>query len=138
MSKFSFKIKILGLTLFCIEIKKKYDDNHNVDIFKYSDINKKKKMTEYLNQHNDKTGNLSAKTDIKYKGAVRPDLKDLEKKLNPIEEIPAILVTCEACGAKTYDDDLTICSCGKTICSVCGSYDAVSGESYCKECWEKI
>lgn len=125
MNKFSFKVKILGLTIFCIEIDKlnNYEKEN-------STTNINTKLVEEINQT--KTQN------IEYKGSVRPDLKDLEKKLNPTEENLPMIVTCGGCGATTYDNDLNICSCGRTICSVCGSFDPQSARYYCKECWEKI
>ena len=71
-----------------------------------------------------------------YTGKVRPDLKAIERQLNPEPEKPEpIKVQCPSCEGTTYDDDINFCSkCGKAICSNCGI--ASEGKNLCDECWK--
>lgn len=68
--------------------------------------------------------------------SVKPDLKELERQLNPVEDIPKMLVCCDGCKGTTYDIDLSICNdCGKVICPGCSNVEATSGALYCESCW---
>lgn len=125
MSNYLFTIKILGIQIFSLEIKK------NADILK---VEKTKEVKEVKKQIPNPRENNS-----NYQGAIKPDLKALEKELNPVEEIPSIIVTCVSCEGTTYDDDINICSkCEKPICSGCGTYDSLTFKHYCTECWKNI
>lgn len=68
----------------------------------------------------------------------RPDLRELEKKINNIQDKPkSKLIKCPTCNGTTYEDDLNICSvCGKTVCSNCGTVS--DGMLYCEDCWKKL
>lgn len=81
-------------------------------------------------------------------GTMRPDLKELEKKVLNIKEKPdPIKVTCKSCEGITYDDDIDFCcKCGKEICSNCGSVDTIVNpmdkeiikSKYCEKCWSEV
>ena len=72
-----------------------------------------------------------------YAGSARPDLKELEKQVNNIEDKPSpIKVSCPTCEGTTYDDDIDFChKCSKTICSNCGT--SSDGKKYCETCWKE-
>ena len=117
MKNYSLVIKILGIRLFSLEIIK--EDEIKKEISKKQDI-------------------IPLDRKI-YQGSVKPDLKELENKINPQNTIKPMLVTCASCTGTTYDDDINICSsCGISTCSSCGSYDPQSKSHYCNECWKKI
>ena len=80
---------------------------------------------------------VNPKVVAQYQGTAKPDLKDLEKKINNVPDKPEpVKVECPSCEGTTYDDDIKICNiCGKKICSNCGTH--FDGKNFCQECWEK-
>lgn len=127
MKETSFNLKILGLTLISFNLKTE----------KASD-----KETLELSNSNREIGTYKPEPIIQSNignGSIRPDLKELEKKVLNKEEIPKpVKVKCTTCTGTTYDDDLDFCmKCGKVICSNCGSIDT-DGKKYCTECWTSL
>lgn len=126
MKEFNFKLKIFGLTIFAIE---------------YSIENKEVAEPERdhcLEALKEAANKIEPVSSIGA-GTIRPDLKELEKKLNNEQDVPKpIKVKCKTCEGITYDDDINFCDgCGKEICSNCGSID-VDGKKYCQECWINV
>ena len=75
-----------------------------------------------------------------YMGEVKPDLKELEIQAGlstpPIEHKK---IDCSTCNGTTYEIDIKSCNtCGKEICSNCGSYDDMTKQNLCEKCWEEI
>ena len=94
----------------------------------YYDSNKKDIMPLNDNSKQDSS---------QYCGQAKPDLRDIERKINNVEDKPKpVLIDCPTCKGKTYDDDLKICeTCGKTICPNCSTNS--DGHIYCDQCWNK-
>ena len=129
MNKLSFTISIFGLKIFKFE----KETNYSNDTTANSSITIKPKDAE------SKKEPIVKSIHSNYQGSVKPDLKELEKQLNPVEEIPNLIVTCKTCKGTTYDDDINICSkCEKPTCSLCGNYDPASRCNFCNECWINI
>lgn len=122
MKDFKIEIKLFNLSFFSFEVsrnKKEKDKNEE---------------SSQLSNHQ----NLMQSNPIN-NGKIRPDLKELEKKVFNQEEVPKpIKVKCTTCNGTTYDDDIDFCiKCSKEICSNCGSVDT-DGKKYCTECWIKL
>lgn len=75
---------------------------------------------------------------VKYYGQAKPDLKEMEKLINNVVDEPApVIVTCNTCQGKTYDNDLNSCvKCGAIVCSNCGT--SYNNNSYCEKCWTTV
>lgn len=124
MKNYTLSIKLFGLILFSLSIERTIKSN---DLVK-----------EPIESIYDASVNPVTKNN-EYKGSIKPDLKDLEKKLNPVEEIKPMKVTCVTCNGITYDDDINLCSmCGLHTCSLCGSNDIETNKNYCNICWDSI
>lgn len=125
MKEINFKLKLFGFTILSFDFSKTEDEvvNYNLDDNK---LIEKFKSSEKINN------TIS-------NGTIRPDLKELEKKIFNKENIPdPIKVKCSTCNGTTYDDDIDFCiKCGKEICSNCGSIDT-DGKKYCTECWTSL
>lgn len=129
MNIFSIKIELFKFILFSLSIEsssKKDETTTKKETIKNKDLETESHQT-------------SMQINNQYAGSVKPDLKEFERQLNPVKDIPAIIVTCETCNGTTYDDDINVCNkCGKSTCSICGNYDPRSRYNYCQECWEKL
>lgn len=122
MKEFNFRLKLFGLTILSLEYSTK---NYEVEEAPAPEIN----FNDLMKKETSPISTVGT-------GTIRPDLRELEKKLNNDEEVPKpIKVKCSSCNGTTYDDDIDFCSkCGKEICSNCGSLDT-DGKKYCPKCW---
>lgn len=71
-------------------------------------------------------------------------LKELQKeeqakpKINMKAKPLKLDYTCPGCGATTFKEDNSKCSCGKDICSCCATTNGDNGELLCPECWQNL
>lgn len=131
MKETNFKLKLFGIPIISIEIKRyTLSQEQDKETLIMPTSNRKKETST--------TNNLNAINNIS-NGTIRPDLKELERKVLNIEEVPKpVKIKCGSCDGITYDDDIDFCiRCGKDICSNCGSIDT-DGKKYCADCWTSL
>lgn len=125
--KFNINIKLF---------EKKFLDISFESFSKKSNKNKNESI-QYVNKIDLNKNNNSKPINNNYMGKIKKNLNDI-KEYKPVKNIPK-KINCTSCGVTTYEDELRKCSkCGKIACTLCGSFDNISNNFLCEECWENL
>lgn len=116
-----------------------YHANININNCKHYKINNVPIIENIESNSNDNKEKKSyPQNNPQYCGQAKPDLKELENKINNVKaKKKPQLIKCPNCKGTTYDDDIVICEkCGLSICSNCSTSD--NGHNYCDDCWKNL
>lgn len=122
--------------------EKKYDKRNNASE-NIINVVSKTEIDPYTGKpkiDRDKITEISNKKRIEQEKAIKELEKKNEAKPKMVMEAKPLELdyTCPGCGATTFKEDHSKCSCGNDICSCCATTNGDNGELLCPDCWTKL